>query len=442
MAVAGQGSGDDCRGPGGVARDQIMTPPPSGTSPSGRNGGEWPLISQLVDGNEIVARYIVLEARRLLTKANQPYLKLSLGDRTGTIDGMVWEDADRCAALCVAGSVIAVRGQVSLYQGRPQLRVMDVRAVEEPTAQELEQLIQASPRDHEMMERELDLRIASVRDRGLRNLLDRCLGSDTEVGRLFRAHPAASRNHHAYLYGLLEHSLSVAGICDRLAGHYEEQGIHLDRDLLITGALLHDIGKVRELSAPPGASYTTQGRLIGHIVLGMQLVADEAAGVPALGAEKAMLVQHLIASHQGKPEWDSPREPQILEAIILHHADDLDAKMNHMSALLAGIDPGGWTEHDRMLGRPFYRPEGFEVADAEEFTPWEDRAIAERAVEEGRPPFVRATAVDGPPPGRASNASNTGDSTGRTPAAGQTVIVEGAVVDQASEDRETFDLFR
>jgi len=332
-----------------------MTPgPPEGSFTPG--DAVWPLISQLADGDEIVARYVVLECRKLLTKANQPYLKLSLGDRTGTIDGMVWEEADRWASVCTPKSVVAVRGQVSLYQNRPQLRVLDVRVIDEPTAADLEQLIPASPRDREMMERELDARIASIRDRGLRSLLRRCIGRDSETGRAFRAHPAATRNHHAYLSGLLEHTLSVAGACDRLADHYAEQGVLLDRELLITGALLHDIGKVRELDPPPGASYTTPGRLIGHIVLGMQIVAEEAAKVQGLDEERLLLVQHLIASHQGKPEWDSPREPQLLEALILHHADDLDAKMNRANTLLASAGPGGWSESDRMLGRAFFRP--------------------------------------------------------------------------------------
>lgn len=334
-----------------------MTPPePPDRRPAG-GGAAWPLISELADGDEVVARYIVLECRKLLTKANQPYLKLSLGDRTGTIDGMVWEDADRWATVCVPKSVIAVRGQVSLYQNRPQLRVLDVRAVEEPTAADLEQLIPASPRDRDEMERELDARIASIRDRGFRGLLKRCLGRDTELGRAFRAHPAATRNHHAYLYGLLEHSLSVAGVCDHLADHYKDQGVQLDRELLLTGALLHDIGKVRELDPPPGAAYSTRGRLIGHIVLGMQIVAEEGGRVQALDEERLLLLQHLIASHQGKPEWDSPREPQILEALILHHADDLDAKLNRVNTMLAKVEPGGWTEMDRNLGRAFFRPE-------------------------------------------------------------------------------------
>ncbi|MDR0787420.1 MAG: HD domain-containing protein [Gemmatimonadota bacterium] len=328
---------------------------PSSGGAQTRGTGEWPLISELSDGDEVVARYVVLECRRLQARTGQPYLKLSLGDRSGTIDGMIWEDADRWAPVCAARSVIVARGQVSLYQGRPQLRLLDVRAVEEPSPADLERLIPTSPRDHEVMERELDRRISSIRDRGLQGLLRRCLGRDTEMGRAFRSHPAATKNHHAYLYGLLEHTLSVAGICERIAAHYEEQGIPLNRELLITGALLHDIGKIREMDPPPGASYTTQGRLIGHIVLGMQMVAQEAVGVAGLREEQAMLVQHLIASHQGKPEWDSPREPQVPEALVLHHADDLDARINHIHTLLAGVEPGAWSEYDRLIGRPFYR---------------------------------------------------------------------------------------
>ncbi len=337
-----------------------MTPaapldPPRDARPD-RGGAPWPLINQLADGDDVTARYVVLECRKLQTRAGQPYLKLTLGDRTGTIDGMVWEEVERWEAACAPKSIVEARGKVSLYQDRPQLRVTRVEAVE-PAASELEFLVPASRRDRDLMERELDAWIASVRDRGLRGLLRRCLGRETDLGRAFREHPAATRNHHAFLYGLLEHTLSVTGACDRLAEHYREQGVRLDRDLLLTGALLHDIGKVRELDAPPAAVYTTPGKLLGHIVIGLQIVATEGARVGELSEEHLLLVQHLVASHQGKPEWDSPREPQTIEALILHYADDLDAKMNRVTAVLEDVKPGAWSEYDRSLGRSFYRPD-------------------------------------------------------------------------------------
>jgi 3'-5' exoribonuclease len=304
----------------------------------------------------VSACYILRESRKLQTKSGQPYLRLGLGDRTGTIEAVIWDDPERWETVCIPKAVVGVRGRVSLYQERPQLRVASVETLQ-PTASEMEYLIPASRRDRELMERELDAQIGSVRDRPLRALLRRCLGRDSSSGVAFRRHSAATKNHHAYLYGLLEHTLSVTAICDRLVEHYREQGVQLDRDLLVTGALLHDIGKIEELDPPPAPSYTTAGRLLGHIVLGIQLVGREGAHVSGLSEERLLLVQHLIASHQGKPEWDSPRIPQLREAILLHYADDLDAKLNQANAILAAVEPGEWSEYDRSLARSLYLPE-------------------------------------------------------------------------------------
>lgn len=316
--------------------------------------GSWPLIEELVDGDEVVACYIVQSCRRLTTRNDKPYLRLVLGDRTGTIDGVIWEEVDRWEALCAPKAVIGVRGRVSFYQERPQLRIESVETLLSGPG-DLELLLPASPRNGELMERELEAHIASVRDRSLKALLRRCLGRETELGRAFREHPAATRNHHAYLYGLLEHTLSVTGLCQTMVEHYREQGVPLDRDVLITGALLHDIGKLRELEGFPAPSYTTAGKLIGHIMIGVEIVGREGAAVSGLDAERLLLVQHLIASHQGKPEWDS-RHPQMREALVLHYADDLDAKMNQAGAALSKTEPGEWSEYDRSLGRSFYLP--------------------------------------------------------------------------------------
>lgn len=318
-------------------------------------GVAWPLISELSEGDEVTACYLVLQAKRQRTRNDQPYLRLLLGDRSGTIDAMIWDDVDEHEHYCVATAVVGIRGTYSTYNERPQLRINTIQPLRTRPA-EMERLLAASHRDPELMERELEAHIASVRDRPTRTLLRRCLGRDTASGKAFRAHPAATRNHHAYLYGLLEHTLSVASLCDRLSEHYRELGIPLDRDLLMTGALLHDIGKTIELEPSPTAAYTTPGRLLGHIVLGMQLVEREAERVEGLGEERRMLIQHLIASHQGKPEWDSPRVPQVLEAVVLHYADDLDAKINQAQTSIQDVEAGDWSDYQRGLGRSFYRP--------------------------------------------------------------------------------------
>lgn len=315
----------------------------------------WPLISDLQDGHDVTACYLVLETRRGETKTNKPYLRLVLGDRTGSIEAVIWDDADRLEAVCAAESVIGVQARVQSYNERLQLKVSSARPLVVGT-EDLDRFLPASPRPHDVMERELDAFVASIRDRGLVKLLRRCVGRGTELGKAYRSHPAAKRNHHAYVGGLLEHSLSVAGSCARLAEHYAGQGRPLDTELLVTAALLHDIGKVRELSGFPSNVYTTEGRLLGHIVMGMQMVRDEARAVPELSDERLLLLLHLIASHQGKPEWDSPRVPQMLEAIVLHYADDLDAKVNQAGGLLDTVEPGEWTGYDRSLERSMFRP--------------------------------------------------------------------------------------
>lgn len=315
----------------------------------------WPLIRELAEGAEVTACYLVLERRRGDTKQGKPYLSLRLGDRSGSIEAKVWDDAERLEPLCEPTTVVGVRGRTSLYNERLQLTVQLLEPLE-PEDGDLAYLLPASPRERATMERELEALIASVEDTALAILLRRCLGKGTALGRAFRAHPAAKRNHHAYVGGLLEHSVSVAAACDRLAAHYREQGFRVDRDLLVAGALLHDVGKLRELEAPPRLGYTTEGRLLGHIVLGIQMIAHEAAAIEDLPADRLLLLQHLIASHQGKPEWDSPKVPQLVEALILHYADDLDAKLNPVRALLEDVPPGEWSDYDRGLERSFFQP--------------------------------------------------------------------------------------
>jgi 3'-5' exoribonuclease len=333
----------------------------------------WPLIGELEDGADITAVYLVLESRRAETRAAKPYLKLVLGDRTGTIDGVIWDEVDRWEPACCAETVVGVRARVGSFQDRLQLRVQSVEILS-ASAEDMGQLLPASQRPLGRMERELDSLIASVDDPSLRSLLERCLGEETESGRAFRSHPAAKRNHHAYLHGLLEHSLSVAGACDRLAAHYAESGIGLDRDLLITAALLHDIGKLKELKGFPGVLYTTEGQLLGHIVIGIQMVTREAEALGQLSPERILHLQHLIASHQGRPEWDSPKMPQTLEAVLLHYADDLDAKLNQASALLQSVEGGEWSGYDRSFGRSFFRSPSTGAIPAESPDPRVSRA--------------------------------------------------------------------
>lgn len=316
----------------------------------------WPLVADLRDdGREVVACYLLLDKQKRDTKAGKPFLTLTLGDRTGTIEAKVWDDAERLDAAVSLEDVVGVRARVGSYNDRLQLTVTVMQPVEVGD-DDLEVFLPASPRDRGQMGRELDALVATVADLPLRTLLVRCVGKGTQLGRQFRLHPAAKRNHHAYLGGLLEHSLSVAKAADRLCGHYREQGAELDRDLLVAAALLHDIGKVRELAARRSFVYTDEGQLLGHILLGLQMVTEEARQIPGLRPDRLLHLQHLIASHQGRLEWASPKVPMTLEALILHAADELDAKMNPGMRTVLGLQPGEWSGFDRHLDRALYRP--------------------------------------------------------------------------------------
>ncbi|MGH7443400.1 MAG: 3'-5' exoribonuclease YhaM family protein, partial [Longimicrobiales bacterium] len=270
----------------------------------------WPAVSAIGVGDIFHACYFLVSVQTLRTKADKPYLRLQLQDVHGALEGRVWEMAEQIAASLRDGIYVGVRGRVEVFNGERQLKVEEVAQIS-VGLDDLEHFMPRSPRDPEIMDRELAEWIASVDDAPLRELLEHMLGAGTDIGSGFRLAPAAKFNHHAYLGGLIEHTLSIVSVCDMLARHYQP---HIDRDLLIAGALLHDVGKVREIGARAGFPYTDEGKLLGHIVLGMQMIADAAADVPALSSQRLTLLQHLVASHQGRYEWQSPREPRTLEA--------------------------------------------------------------------------------------------------------------------------------
>jgi 3'-5' exoribonuclease len=326
----------------------------------GRDAFPWPRLGGLGEGDRVVACFFVAARDLLRTRQEKPYLKLRLADRYGAIEARIWDEADQVEASLAGTAFVGVRGMIQFYQGERQLRIDQIAPVD-VAAEELELFLPASQRSADEMERELRALVRSVADRPLRALLDRVLDRDGEVGRLFRVAPAAKLNHHAYVGGLLEHTLSVARACDAMAQHY---GGAIDRDLLLTGAILHDVGKVREIAAAVGFPYTREGKLLGHILLGLQIVGDAARQVPELSQDRLVLVEHLVASHQGRYEWQSPKRPKILEGLILHYVDDLDAKVNQAATLLASADAGTWTAYDRSFAREFLRHAGPDDAPA------------------------------------------------------------------------------
>jgi 3'-5' exoribonuclease len=331
----------------------VSAPADRGVTPRDWIGDEpfpWPPTLGLRDGSAVSACFSVMHVNVGRTRNDAPYLRLQLADCHGSVEARMWDNVAPVMDVIRPGTYVGVRGRIESYQDQRQLRV-DELAVLRVDLEDLVLFLPRSARAADQMAAELAAIIESIDDRGLRALLVAMLGPDADAGQAFRLAPAAKQNHHAYLGGLIEHTLSVARVCDALAFHY---GPAIDRDLLIAAALLHDIGKVREIGARAGFPYTDEGKLLGHIVIGMQMVADVARGVPDLSSGRLLLLQHLIASHQGRYEWHSPREPRTLEAIVLHYADDLDAKL-HQAAALTDTVAVGWTAYDRGFGRDFLR---------------------------------------------------------------------------------------
>jgi 3'-5' exoribonuclease len=277
------------------------------------------------------------------------YMALTLGDRTGQVESRMWENfAD---AEFAQGDVVKVRGEVCRYNGRLQLNLEKLRCA---TANEFElaDYVPRTTKDVDELWSALVRSVDSFADPSLQALV-RSFLDDPVFAAAFREAPAAKSLHHAWLGGLLEHVVSLVGICELAARHYPE----VNRDLLLTGAILHDIGKLEELRWGTSFDYTLQGQLVGHITLGVSMIEKKLAALPGFPPALRMLVEHMVLSHHGKLEFGSPKLPMIPEAILLHYLDDLDAKMHIMRSEFErheaqGDEAGEMTDWVRAMERP------------------------------------------------------------------------------------------
>jgi 3'-5' exoribonuclease len=266
--------------------------------------------------------FLVLARQQRTTKNNKPYLSLVLGDKTGQLEGRVWELSDpRIARDFERGDVIKVRGSVSRFDDRVQMKIDQLRKAA-ATEVDKTDLLPSTTCDVAVLWRQLTGFVDSFTDPDLKLLLTTLL-ADPALAGAYREAPAAKQLHHAWLGGLLEHVVSLLTLADRVAAHYPL----LHRDLLLTGVILHDIGKVRELSWEIGFEYTVDGCLLGHIQIGTALVEKVIESLPGFPPRLKTLVLHMILSHHGKLEFGSPKLPMIPEALALSFIDDLDAKM-------------------------------------------------------------------------------------------------------------------
>jgi 3'-5' exoribonuclease len=266
--------------------------------------------------------FLVLAKLQRTTKTNKPYLNLILGDKTGQLEGRVWAPDDpRIAKDFERGDIVKARGSASRFDDRLQMKIDQLRLATESEVDKSD-LLPSTTYDVAELWRQLQGFVDSLTNSDLKLLLTTLL-AEPELAQDFREAPAARQLHHAWLGGLLEHVVSLLALADRVAPHYPI----LDRDLLLTGVILHDIGKVRELSWETGFDYTVEGSLLGHIQMGVALVEKTIDSLPGFPPRLKTLVLHMILSHHGKLEFGSPKLPMIPEALVLNFLDDLDAKM-------------------------------------------------------------------------------------------------------------------
>lgn len=324
------------------------------------------LISELAAGDTIVS-FFVVRRKEIRTKrdSDETYLSLELADCSGRISASIWDDFAEIDDAIEVGDVVKVQGKVVSFRDRLYLNIERLRKSTETDAVDLTRLVPASDRNPGEMWAELDGLVASVQNPPLRRVLEEIF-KDEEFRKQFSETPGGKQWHHAYLGGLLEHTLSVTQICDRLAPLYSG----VDRDLLVSAALLHDIGKIRSYHSFPTFDYTDEGRLLGHIVIGSQMVAaaiskirlsdgpkdQSGADTDPFPEELAKKLQHLILSHQGKLEQASPVVPMMLEALILYYADELDSKANAFLRIQKREKKPGtrWSSYIKLIERHFY----------------------------------------------------------------------------------------
>jgi 3'-5' exoribonuclease len=314
-----------------------------------------PYVNELEPNQVIQTSFLVHSKEIRQKKSGEFYLSLLLADRTGELDAKMFDNVAEVLDAFDRDDFVKVKGLLQVFHNRPQLTIHKLRRMDDSEIDFVD-YFPSSRRDPEQMWAELRGLVEGMSNPHLKALLDGIL-DDPEIAARYKRAPAAKQIHHAFLGGLLEHVLSVATLASVVSPHYP----HVDPDLVLTGVVLHDIGKIHELNYERGFSYSNEGQLLGHIHIGLRMVADQLRGLPDFPPALRTLVEHLVLSHHGQLEYGSPKLPQFPEALLLHHLDDLDSKMESMRALIANdrqVD-GCFTSYNTALSRSALKKERF-----------------------------------------------------------------------------------
>ena len=315
-----------------------------------------PFINELREKMEFEGPFLVKVLSLHLDKNGKAYLNVILMDRSGEVEARVWDNAQRLHEQIKAHDIVRIAGKVNLFQGKRQVIVEAMEKVA-PGTYPLDRFTPSTVYAVDRLYQDMLALMESMEDAFARKLALNVLQDPAVKAKLLRA-PAAKSVHHAYAGGLLEHALSVCRILDFLGHHYRNYyGAAVNRDLLLLGGLFHDIGKIEELSFERATEYTKVGQLIGHLVLGCELIDRFAAQIEGFPEDLRLLAKHQVLAHHGKLEYGSPKLPHTVEALIVHMIDDLDSKVNSILGII-GLDnqPGEFTSVSRMYERPFLKP--------------------------------------------------------------------------------------
>jgi 3'-5' exoribonuclease len=310
-----------------------------------------PTVADLKAGKANGGLFLVQSKEVREGKTGKKYMSLTLMDSTGEIDARMWDNVETASVVFERDDFIRVEGETQEYQGKQQLIVHKLKKALDDEV-ELKDFLPASKRDPSEMFAELQATVAGLGNVHLKALLE-SIFADPRIAEGFRTAPAAKSIHHAWLGGLLEHVLSMSAIAQRVGQHYSSAGYPIDLDLLLSGVLLHDIGKIDELNYRRSFSYSTPGQLLGHIVMGVQMIEEKLRALPDFPPKLRMLLEHMILGHHGQIEFGSPKLPVFLEALLLAQIDNLDSKMATMrSSLERDRDPQAeWAGYNPALER-------------------------------------------------------------------------------------------
>ena len=311
-------------------------------------------VTDLSSEQSITSFFLVHEKEIRNTRAGKTFLRLELGDRSGAIEAVMWDQFEAAAKEISRDDIVKVQARVEIYRNKPQLSLQNLRRAK-PEEVDLADFLPHTKEDVGKLWAQLLEYANSIANPWLKKLVNGII-TDPAIAPRYKRAPAAKVMHHAYLGGLLEHVVGLCGLAKQIAAHYPE----LNADLLLTAAILHDVGKLDELCYERAIGYTTEGQLLGHIVMELETVSKAMDAIEGFPANLKTVVQHLLISHHGQYEFGSPKLPMIREAMVFHYLDDMDSKMAAVRAALAA-DSGEeeWSAYSAALGRRFLKLDAF-----------------------------------------------------------------------------------